>query len=163
MANIAVKKNGGEAAVGLTRRQWDPTRLVRDFFGWDPFGEMAPAWQFSKGDEFEPAFDVKETPESYVFKADVPGIREKDLEVTLTGNRLTITGKREAGKEEKTDTFYSCERSYGSFLRLFTLPEGADLDHIEGELKDGELTLVVPKKPDLQPKRIEVKAEKLKS
>jgi HSP20 family protein len=70
---------------------------------------------------FVPDFEVKETKEGFVFKADVPGIKEKDLEITMTGNRLTISGKREAEMEERSDTYYACERSYGSFTRAFTL------------------------------------------
>jgi HSP20 family protein len=82
----------------------------------------------------------------------------------MTGNRLTISGKREAEVEERTDTYYACERSYGSFTRAFTLPEGTDGgDRIRADLKEGVLTLLLPKKPELQPKRIEVKvAEKSK-
>jgi HSP20 family protein len=164
MANITVRrKNGGEVIPPATR-EWEPARMLRDFFGWDPFREMVPAWPVIMREEFAPAFDIKETKDSYVFKADIPGVKDKDLEVTLTGNRLSISGKREAEKEEKSDTYYSCERSYGSFVRSFTLPEGADGDHIHSELKDGELTLVVPKKPGAQPKKIEVKSgEKAKS
>ena len=165
MANITVRrKNGGEVVPATAQREWEPLRMMRDFFGWDPFREMIPAWPIITRDEFAPAFDIKETKDGYVFKADIPGVKDKDLEVTLTGNRLSISGKREAEKEEKTDTYYSCERSYGSFLRSFTLPDGADIDHIHTELKDGELTLVVPKKPSVQPKKIEVKSgEKTKS
>jgi len=127
---------------------------------------MAPFWP---GEEqaarFTPDFEVKETKEGFVFKADLPGVKEKDLEITMTGNRLTISGKREAEKGESTDTYYARECSYGGFRRAFTLPEGTDSDnHSRAELKEGVLTLLLPKKPDLQPRRIEVKAsEKPKS
>jgi HSP20 family protein len=101
---------------------------------------------------------VKETKESFVFKADLPGIKEQDLEVTVAGNRLTVAGKREAEKEEKNETVYAYERSFGSFTRSFTLPEQADTDHIKAELKNGELTLVVPKTLASVAKRIPVAA-----
>ena len=133
---------------------------------WDPFRQMVP---FYPGEEqpvrFTPDFEVKETKEGFVFKADLPGLKEKDLEITMTGNRLTISGKREAEMEEKTDTYYACERSYGSFTRAFTLPEGTDAgNHSRAELKEGVLTLLLPKKPELQPRRIELKVtDKTKS
>jgi HSP20 family protein len=132
----------------------------------DPFRQMAPFWP---GEEqparFTPDFEVRETKEGFVFTADVPGMKEKDLEINMTGNRLTISGMREAEGGEKTDTYYACERSYGSFSRTFTLPEGTDSDnHSRAELKEGVLTLLLGKKPELQPRRIEVKAsDKLKS
>ena len=125
----------------------------------DPFRQMSPFWP---GEEqpvrFTPDFEVRETKEGFEFKADLPGVKEKDLEITMTGNRLTISGKREADMEEKADTYYACERSYGSFTRSFTLPEGTDGEnHSRAELKEGVLTLLLPKKLEQQPRRIEVK------
>ena len=108
------------------------------------------------GQTFAPAFDVKETKDSFVFKADVPGIKEQDLEVDVAGNRLTISGKREEEKEDKNDTFYTYERSYGSFCRAFTLPIQADTAHVKAEIKNGELTVVVPKTAAAVAKRIPV-------
>lgn len=108
---------------------------------------------------FYPSFEVKETEKAYVFKADVPGVKEGDLEVTVTGNRLTVSGKRESEKEEKTDTYYTCERSYGSFSRSFTLPEGTDVGAVTADLKDGVLTVALPKRPEVQPKKIPIGAE----
>jgi HSP20 family protein len=154
MANVAVqKKDAGESAVA--RREWDPFRLVRDMLRWDPFREMTPALAL-EGPGYSPAFEVKETKESFVFKADVPGIKEQDIEVNVTGNRLTVAGKREAEKEDKGDTFYTYERSYGSFSRTFTLPDQTDGEHVKAELKNGELTVVVPKTPAAVAKRIPV-------
>jgi HSP20 family protein len=127
---------------------------------------MAP---FLTGEEqpahYTPNFEVKETKDGFVFKADVPGIKEKDLEITMTGNRLTISGKREAENDGNTDIYYARECSYGGFTRAFTLPEGTDGNNdIRAELNQGVLTLLLPKKPELQPRRIEVKvADKLKS
>jgi HSP20 family protein len=106
-----------------------------------------------------PAFDVKETKEAYLFKADVPGIQDKDLEVTITGNRLTVGGKRDEEKEERSDRYYTYERNYGSFSRSFTLPDGADTDKLRASLDSGVLTVTVPKKPEVQPKKVAVKSE----
>jgi HSP20 family protein len=126
---------------------------MRDLFRWDPFQEMRPLWSRDL-EAYAPAFDVKGTKGSFVFKADLPGIKEEDLAVTSTGNRLSVSGKREAEKEEKDDTYYTYERSYGGFTRSFTLPDQADPPHIKAELKNGELTVVVPKAPGAVAKRI---------
>ena len=157
MTNLIVRRNRRELPSIPTEGgqfQW-----------WDPFRHMAPfrhAAPFSTGEEqpahFTPDFEVKETMEGFVFKADVPGLKEEDIEITMTGNRLTISGKREADKEENTDVYYARECSYGSFTRAFTLPEGTDdSSHIRAELKHGVLMLLLPKKPEQQPRRIEVK------
>ena len=141
---------------------WEPFRMMRELMKWDPFAEMFPTASHFES-TFSPRFEVKETKDAYVFKADLPGIAEKDVEVTLTGNRLTVSGKRESRKEDKGETFYACERSFGSFMRAFTLPEGIDGEHIRAELKDGVLTIVVPKTPAAQPQKIAVKPAEKKS
>jgi HSP20 family protein len=145
MSEIAVqKRNGREAQVTPARQEFEPFRLMREMLRWDPFQEMRPLWG-GEVTSFLPAFEVKENKDSFVFKADVPGVKEQDIEVTNTGSRLTVSGKRESEKEEKDDTYYACERTYGSFSRSFTLPEQADASHIKAEMKNGELTIVVPK------------------
>jgi HSP20 family protein len=155
MSDIAVKnRNGGEGTT-MARRELEPFRLMREMLGWDPFREMSPLIN-TGAPVFSPAFEVKETKESFVFKADLPGVQEKDLEVTLTGNRLNVAGKRESEKEQKEDTYYTYERTYGSFNRTFTLPEQIDGAHIKAELKAGELTIVVPKTPAAVAKKIPV-------
>ena len=82
-----------------------------------------------------------------------------DLEIALTGNRLTISGKREQEKHEQGDTYYASERSYGSFSRAFTLPDGTDGENVKAELKNGVLEVVVPKKPEVQPRKITIGKE----
>lgn len=167
MATISVhKENGGKlptapakAVAAVTPRAWEPFRVMRDLMRWDPFSEMLPAWQADEPAQFMPAFEVKETKDGFVFVADMPGVDVKDLDIKLTHNRLAVTGKREAEKEEKTDTYYACERSYGSFSRSFTLPEGIDAEQITADLKDGVLTLTLPKRPEAKPKQIDVKAK----
>lgn len=163
MSNIAVRKNAEATNVTpstptMVQREWDPARWMRSFFGWDPFREMAlPAFgQLDQGMAFSPAFEVKETKDSYLFKADVPGVKQQDIDVTLNGNRLTITGKREAEKEEKADAYYTYERSYGSFTRAFTMPEGVDPNGIHADLRDGVLTINVAKRPEAQAKKVTI-------
>jgi HSP20 family protein len=163
MSNITVRKgNGGQQLAAPV--EWNPFRMMRDLLRWDPFGEMAPLATSEGPLSFAPAFEVKETKDGFSFKADLPGIQEQDLEVSAAGNRLTVRGKRDAEKEEKTDTFYVYERSYGSFSRSFTLPEGADAEHIKAELQNGVLTIAVPKTTAAMPKKIAVQSgEKSKS
>jgi HSP20 family protein len=156
MGNISVHKEQG-SRTGLAQHEWEPSRLMRALFGWDPFREMTPYVPEPPNAAFIPAFEVKETKDAFVFKADMPGVKESDLDVTITGTRLSISGKRETEKSENTDTFYAYERSYGSFTRAFTLPEGCDANSVRAELKDGVLHLVLPKKPEVQPKKIAVK------
>jgi HSP20 family protein len=156
MSNI-IKRNGNENQL----EAWDPFRAVRDLMRWDPFREMAPMIATER--EWMPAFEVREDKDGYHFKADLPGTKREDIEVSLSGNRLTVGGKRESEKETKDDTFYAYERSYGSFKRTFTLPDGIDTDHVTSELKDGVLTLVVPKKASAVAKKIPIAAPASKS
>ena len=144
-------------------RAVDPIRLLSNLM-WDPFQEMAPTWPSeSLAAAFAPAFDVRETKDAYLFKADLPGVKEGDLSVTMTGNRLTVSGKREVEQEERGDTYYTSERSYGSFTRSFTLPEGCDAEHVQAELKHGVMTIAIAKKAELQPKQIAIRSEKAKA
>ena len=160
MANLIVRKEKENQVAAPLSSQFEPLRAMRRLLSWDPFREMgllsSPFFDDQPLMAFTPAFEVKETNGTYVFKADVPGLTEKDIDITLTGNRLTISGKREAENEERTDTFYTYERSYGSFVRSFTLPQGTDMEHIKAEVKDGVLSLVVPKTPEAQPKKIAI-------
>jgi HSP20 family protein len=157
MANITVRKDQ-VGALQMRQPDWDPLRLARELLRWDPFRDMtAYAPMMESTALFSPAFEVKESKDAYVFKADVPGVKEADLEITHTGNRLTVCGKREADREEQSETYYAYERSYGSFTRSFTLPDGVDTEHIHADLKEGVLTLNVPKKPEAQPRKIGLK------
>jgi HSP20 family protein len=138
-------------APGAWRR---PLELVRRMLEWDPFETMAPVRLWPEA--FVPDFSVKETRDAFVFKADLPGVDGKKIQVKVLGNRLTITGEREEEKKEDGETFYTYERSFGSFTRSFTLPEGAEMDKIHAELKDGVMTIVVPRHPEAQPRQIDV-------
>ena len=140
--------------------------ILRNLMEWEPMRELAPL--FDKEAErklmFVPRFDVKETRESFLVKADLPGVAEKDIEVTVNGTRLTVSGKREEEKKEQGDVYYTWERTCGMFTRSFRLPEGVDAERLEAELKGGVLTIVAPKKPEFQPRKITVRSviEKVK-
>ena len=157
MANeVTIQKQGGAPGSALTRSHaWDPFQAMRELFRWDPFqaGALLPLQGASA---FSPDFEVKETKESFVFRADLPGVAEKDVQVQLNNNRLSVSGKRESEKTEQSETLYASERSYGSFTRSFTLPEGTDADKAHAELKNGVLTVAIPKRPEAQPRKINV-------
>lgn len=140
----------------VPRRERDPFALMQETLHWNPFREL---WA-TNDSGFAPSFEVKETKNAYLFKADMPGVKEDDLDVSLSGNRLTISGERQEERRDEGDRYYTYERSYGSFSRSFTLPDGVNADGIEAELKDGVLTLAVPKTPEVQPKRIWFKRRK---
>lgn len=165
MANITVRKdnNNPQQPTSNLAREIDPFRAVRDIFRWDPFREMAPLFNIEPSLAFAPDFEVKETKDTYLFKADLPGVKESDIEVHTTGNRITISGSRKEETEEKAETYYACERKYGSFTRSYTLPEGADMQHINAELKAGVLTVAVAKLAEVQPKKITVKSASAKA
>lgn len=156
-----IKKTPGQQLA--QRQEWDPFRAMRDLMSWDPFREMAPMIPAFDRFAFSPSFDVTEDKDAFVFKADVPGVKQEDLEITTQGNRIQITGKRDHEQETKNAAVYTYERQYGSFTRSFTLPDGADINLAKSELKDGVLTLVVPKKATAQSKKIEISAGKPKS
>ena len=161
MADLPVRRGGGESAASRSTRSFDPFERMRELMRMDPFEEMGRMLG-GRGEQtwaFVPAFEVKETKDAYIFKADLPGVKEGDLDITLTGDRLTISGKRETEKHEDADRFYAYERSFGSFSRVFTLPEGVDPDSCNAELKEGVLTLRLSKRPEVQPRRITVGGE----
>lgn len=148
-----IKKNGNAVV------EWNPMRMMRDMLRWDPFREMTPfGVPELEAATFSPSFEVIENKDAFLFKADLPGIKREDIEITATGNRLRISGKRDAEREYQHDTIYTYERQYGSFSRSFTLPDGADFEHAKSELKDGVLTLAVPKMAGAQTKKIAISA-----
>lgn len=155
MADLPVRRGSGS---GIVRREWDPFQRMQELMGFDPFETMSQLLSGREvpGTTFLPAFDVKETKDSFIFKADLPGVEEKDIDITLTGDRLVVSGKRESEKREEHERYFAYERSFGSFSRAFTLPEGVDGENIQAELKGGVLTLTLPKKPEVQPRRITV-------
>lgn len=131
----------------------DPFQLMREMI-MDPFRmfQFSP-WGMGRDVGWNPGFEIRETDDAFVFKADMPGIRNEDLDITLVGNQLQVSGKREHEHDQQEGRFHTYERSYGSFSRSFSLPESADLDNIRSDLKDGVLTLSVPKKPGSSPHR----------
>ena len=144
----------------------DPLQIMRDLTGWDPFREMTTSTPFVSRPlvAFTPQFEVKETKNAFIFKADLPGVEEKNIEVNLTGNRLTVSGLRDQEDRHEGENFFVDERVFGNFTRVFTLPDGVDGDQVSADLKDGVLTIHIPKKPEHQPKKVSIKVgEKAKA
>jgi HSP20 family protein len=137
---------------------WEPLRRFRHLL-WDPFAEMVPFPIESAGATFTPPFEVRETQDAFVFKGDLPGLKETELDIKVTGDRLTISGSRINEKRDDRDTYFAFERSFGSFTRVFTLPQGVNTELARAELEAGVLTVTLPKLPEAQPKRIAVKTE----
>ena len=137
---------------------------------WDPFREVVALQnrmnslfrEFHEGDSplttasFVPAVDIYEDNSKVVLKLEVPGIEEKDLDVRVENNTLTVKGERKFEKEEKEENFHRIERRYGSFYRAFTLPSTVDHEHINANYNNGVLKLELSKKPEAQPKQIKV-------
>jgi HSP20 family protein len=140
---------------------------------WDPFREVVALQNrlnsvFGNTDtesplaaaSFVPAVDVYEDDQKVVLKLEVPGIEEKDLDVSVEKNTLTVKGERKFDKEEKEENFHRIERRYGSFYRAFTLPSTVDSENVDAKYEAGILKLELKKKPEAQPKQIKVNASK---
>ncbi len=124
--------------------------VFNDFF------RMVPA--DLSGKEVFPKLDVHEDEKAVHVKAEIPGLEEKDLDVTLKENTLTISGekKEEKTEEDKNRNYYYCERSFGSFTRTIVLPEGIKADEVKANYKNGILDIELPKGEAAQPKKINV-------
>ena len=105
---------------------------------------------------FAPAVDVYEDQHQVSLKIDVPGIDEKDIDVRVENNTLTVTGERKIEKEEKEENFRRVERQYGSFTRTFTLPQTVDTENVAATYDKGVLKITLPKKAEAKPKQIKV-------
>jgi HSP20 family protein len=142
---------------------------------WDPIREFATLQDrmnrlfqdsFGRGEEsltstaFAPPVDIYEDEHSFMLKLEVPGIEEKDIDVRLENNTLTVTGERKFEKEEKEENFRRVERRYGSFTRSFTLPNTVDTDNVSADYDKGVLKIRLQKKAEAKPKQIKVNVGK---
>ena len=145
----------------------------RPFNSWEPFDSLldiqreinklfdeSKSTKGSKGElarvDWTPSVDVHEDKEAYYITADLPGITQKDVEVKLEDDVLTIKGERKFENEDKKDNYHRIERFYGTFQRSFSLPKGTESDKIKANFKNGELKLVVPKSEQTKPKQISI-------
>ena len=107
-----------------------------------------------------PAIEVFEKEDKFVVKAELPGVKEDDVDVSVVGDTLTIKGERKAESEVNEEDYYCCERSYGSFFRSIALPSTVDAKKIEASYEDGILEVSLPKTAEVKPKKISVSAKK---
>ena len=105
---------------------------------------------------FAPAVDVYEDEHNVSLKIEVPGIDEKDIDVRIENNTLTVDGERKIEKEEKEENYRRVERQYGSFTRTFTLPSTVDAEKVSANYDKGVLKVVLPKRAEAKPKQIKV-------
>jgi len=126
--------------------------FFEDFFNDSPFRSST----FERADSWRPAVDVLEKDGNLVLRAEIPGVEQKDIEVHLDGNVLTVKGERKIEHQEDRNNYYRMERYSGTFARSFTLPETVDRDKIKADYKDGILTVTIPHRPELKPREIPV-------
>lgn len=144
----------------VARREYTPflslQREIERLF--DDFTRGFPSVVSSGGrQELMPAMDVTETDTDIELTAELPGLEEKDVQINLADNVLTIRGEKKSERDEKTKDHHLVERSYGSFYRSLELPAGVDPDKIQASIAKGVLKVVVPKPAPAQVKKIEVK------
>lgn len=145
MANLVTRRDNGDRALR------DPFSLARELLSWDPFtyGRVSQT--------FAPHFEVKETSDKFVVRADLPGVEEKNIDVSVHNGVLSVSGHRAAEDRQEGESFYVYERQYGSFSRSFALPESADPEKIDARLTNGVLHLEIGKKVEAKPRKIELK------
>ena len=142
---------------------------------WRPFGELSPfrkemdrLWNRFLGETpfartfnemWSPSVDISETKDDFVVKAELPGLEAKDVNVSISGNVLTIKGEKKAEEEEKDEHYHRVERYSGSFQRVFQLPIGVKADKVEANFDKGVLKVTLPKVEEAKKKEIEVKVK----
>ncbi len=123
--------------------------------------DLEPTWRFESSFGLAaPAVDATEDEKTYRIEAELPGMSEKDIDLSISGDMLVLKGEKRQEREEKDKNRYLSERSYGAFQRSFALPDGVDRNKIAAQFSKGVLTITLPKTPHAQQqqKRIEVKA-----
>lgn len=156
---ILARKNPTPTPTYRLGNEWNPIQLVENMLRWDPFTSFYPTEGSMASAAFMPHVDVVETQSSYVFTADLPGIREEHLDIAVTGNQLVISGQREATAPQEGERCHLHERTHGTFRRTFTLPDGTNPEQVTASLRDGVLTLTVEKRQEVQPRRIQLSAK----
>lgn len=137
-----------------TSLQNEVNRLFDEFFP-TRVGEEGESDRFSKG-LWRPRVDLSETDDEYVVSMDLPGLSKDDVNVTLEGNTLNISGERKVQHEAQEGSYRRMERSYGRFYRSFTLGDNVDPNEIHAEHENGVLTVHIPKTETSKPRKVEI-------
>ena len=147
---VTARSQGSNAPTfELNRLRREIDRLFEE-----PFSLLAPGTSFYEG--WTPAVDIYEDKDKYVVQAELPGMKREDIDVSLDGSTLTISGERKQEEEKKEGESYRSERFFGRFQRSVTLPMPIQANKIEAKYKDGVLAVTVPKSEEAKPKQIQV-------
>ena len=143
--------------------RWRPRRNLPSVYGdFDSmFDRLLQSWMSPVSfTEFNwnPSIDVAESDDEITVKAEIPGVSADDIDVSIDGSNLVISGEKKQESEEKDRNYYRVERCYGSFRRSIALPPGVDVDNIKASSKDGVLTVAIPKTEDKKSRKIKIKA-----
>ena len=138
-----------EPVRGLSAFHEQVNRLFGDTFSRGRSGEAELA-------SWAPAVDIYETENELVVKADLPDMKEKDIDVRVENNTLTIRGERKFSEQVHEDDYLRVERAYGTFTRSFSLPNTVNTEGIHAEYRDGVLTVRMPKREESKPKQIKI-------
>ena len=130
-------------------------RLFEEFFNDFPFGGSLPETRES----WMPSVDILEKDGNLILHAELPGMTEKQIDLKLEGNTLTLKGERKMENEDTKSNYHRIESFYGSFTRSFRLPDTVDLGKINAEYKNGVLTITLPQKPEVKPREIPVSVQ----
>jgi len=150
MSLLPVKRSAGEKG-SLDRFHDEIDELFKDMLsGWDFPLSGRTRW---------PSVDIEEKEGEFIVNAEIPGCKASDIDISIHGNTLTISGEKKQEKEEKRENYYHVERSYGSFRRDLNLPSDIDADNIEAKCKDGVLSIVLPKTEKTKAIKVKVKEE----
>lgn len=134
----------------------DLERQMEDMFRRSFFPSLWGGAPTEQGMGWEPAVDVYEEDHKYVVKAELPGVNKDDIDVSVSGDTLTIKGERKDEREEKEENYYLSERSYGNFVRSMKLPSTVDADNIEASFDDGVLEVKLPRSNKEEAKKVKV-------
>jgi len=126
----------------------------------DMFGRFFRGWPWRAAEEggWAPAVDMMEREDEIVLQTDLPGLEQKDVEVTVRDGMITIQGERKEEREEKEKGYYYTERSFGAFTRTLPLPSGIEADKVKATFKNGVLEVHLPRAKEAKGKKIEIKA-----
>ena len=125
------------------------------------FGTAMPMTElgFSRPEGWMPPVDVSESDDEVMVRFEAPGVNPRDIDISISGTTLNITGKKEEKEECEGEDFYRCERRFGSFRRVIDLPESVDTDRITADTENGVVSVRIAKKPGQKPRRVELKSE----
>lgn len=137
---------------------WDLDRGIRQMF--DGFLGFPKDWEFPlKGGELYPKADISETPQEYVVRAEVPGLKKEDTKISIQHNVLTLSGEKKSEAKHEDKKYHRVESYYGSFQRSFVLPDAIQADKVSASFKEGVLTVTIPKAEEAREKTVEIKVE----